>query len=121
MCRETYHKSQDMNNCTSKKLEHTRRAEVRTTRSEKGLVGTADTSDWVCPLSVCCSDAVCSSVFRVDGSVHREVAVALLGESEEVQVRVFAGHLQSSEMHYRRLLLIRPCLVDSCGRVILNY
>jgi len=61
--------------------------------------------------------AVCSSVFRVEqpGSVHREVAAELLGEIEQVQVRVFVGHLQSSEMHYRRLLLIRPCLVDSCG------
>ena len=42
--------------------------------------------------------------------MHREVAVELLGEIERVQVRVFAGHLQSSEMHYRHLLLIRPCL-----------
>jgi len=66
--------------------------------------------------------AVCSSVFCVEhlGSVHWEVAVALLGESEQVQVLVFVGHLQSSQMHYHRLLLIRPCLVDSCGRMILN-
>jgi len=35
--------------------------------------------------------------------VHREVAAALLGEIEQVQVRVFVGHLPSSETHYRRL------------------
>ena len=46
------------------------------------------------------------------GSVHREAGAALPGEIELVQVQVFVGHLQSSETHYHRRLLIRPCPVD---------